>query len=189
VTNTPNSHIQPPYITEISPNGRVPAITDPNTNITLWESGAINQYLVETYDKNHSISYTTSPEKHLCNQWLHFQVSGQGPYYGQGVWFQRYHSEKIPSAVERYVNEVERVIGVLDTHLKKQGTGYLVGDKCTYADLAFVTWHVLIPYITGEERKIDIEGKYPEYDAWMKRMCAREAVEKAMADRAKAMAS
>jgi glutathione S-transferase len=181
------SLLQAPFNTEVSPNGRVPAINDPNTGLTLWESGAINQYLVDTYDKDQTISYTTSPEKHLCNQWLHFQASGQGPYYGQAAWFQHYHSEQIPSAVDRYLKEMERVMGVLETHLKKEGTPYLVGVKCTYADLSFVTWHNMVPFITGKDRKIDIEGKYPTYHAWMKRMWERPAVKKTLEDKAKAM--
>lgn len=187
VQTTSNSAYQAPFYTDVSRNGRVPAIHDPNTGLTLWESGAINQYLVETYDKDHTLSYTTSPEKHLCNQWMHFQVSGQGPYYGQAAWFSRFHSEQIPSAIERYLKEMERVMGVLDTHLKQQETEYLIGDKCTYADLAFVTWHIMVPFITGEERKIDIEGKYPTYNAWMTRMLERPAVKKTLDDKAKAM--
>lgn len=62
------------------------AIQDPNTGLTLWESGAILNYLIEQYDTKNLISYTTLKEKHHCNQWLHFQVSGQGPYYGQAGW-------------------------------------------------------------------------------------------------------
>lgn len=119
---------------------------------------------------------------------MHFQVSGQGPYYGQATWFMHFHAEKVPSAVERYVKEAERVISVLDTHLQKQGgdAPYLVGDKCTYADLAFVTWHNIVPYLTSGDKKIDIEGKYPKYDGWMKRLLERPAVKKMMADKAKA---
>lgn len=41
----------------INPNGRVPALEDPNTGITIWESGAILEYLVDTYDKEHTISF------------------------------------------------------------------------------------------------------------------------------------
>lgn len=68
----------PPY-EKINPNGRVPSIEDPNTGITLWESGAILEYLIETYDTKQKFTYTSSPEKFRLKQWLHFQVSGQGP--------------------------------------------------------------------------------------------------------------
>ena len=64
---------KPPF-EKINVNGRVPAIEDPNTGITLWESGAIIEYLQETYDKNNTLNYTTTPEKYLVKQWLHFQV-------------------------------------------------------------------------------------------------------------------
>jgi glutathione S-transferase len=40
--------------------------------------------------------------------------------------------------------------GVLDAHLKKSGGEWLVGEKCTYADLAFVPWYWLCPVIMGE---------------------------------------
>ncbi|KIX94986.1 uncharacterized protein Z520_09296 [Fonsecaea multimorphosa CBS 102226] len=129
--------------TKINANGRLPAIVDPNTGITLWESGAIVLYLIEEYDKEGKLSYKTAPEKYLLQQWLMFQVSGQGPYFGQAVWFARYHHEKLPSAINRYLDEIERVTSVLDTHLTTTKQAYLVGDKCTYADLSFVTWAFL----------------------------------------------
>lgn len=71
---------------DVNPNGRVPAIEDPNTGLTLWESGAIITYLIKQYDTKHAISYDTFPEEHLLNQFLHFQMSGQGPYYGVAGW-------------------------------------------------------------------------------------------------------
>ena len=80
---------------------------------------------------------------------------------------------------------MERVIGVLDAHLKKAGSTYLVGDKCTYADLAFVTWGSMVPWLQGEE-KVDLEGKYASYDAWMKRLMERPSVKKVLADKAAA---
>lgn len=103
-----------PFI-DINPNGRVPAIEDPNTGLTLWESGAIYQYLAEQYDTPaHHVSYGTLQERHLCNQWLHFQMSGQGPYFGQYSWFRHLHPEKIQSALDRYANEIKRVLGVIE---------------------------------------------------------------------------
>lgn len=70
----------PKYLDAINLNGRMPALQDPNTGITLWESGAIIEYLVETYDTEKKISFERgSPEDYQARQWLYFQVSGQGP--------------------------------------------------------------------------------------------------------------
>lgn len=78
--------VKQPEYEKINPNGRVPAIEDLNTGITLWESAAIMEYLVDTYDKEKKFTYTTFPEKWHVKQWLAFQISGQGPYFGQAAW-------------------------------------------------------------------------------------------------------
>ncbi|KAJ5874583.1 uncharacterized protein N7529_003013 [Penicillium soppii] len=167
----------------INPNGRVPAIKDPNTDITLWESGAIVEYLVETYDKQNTISFATgSKDYYLAKQWLHFQVSGQGPYFGQAVWFTRFHSEKIQSAIDRYVNEIRRVTSVLERAL--QGKQYLVGDKFSFVDAAFVPWYLIAPSVSG----IDMEKEFPNTAAWLKRVQDRPAIAKSVQDRAEAIA-
>ena len=58
-------------------------------------------------------------------------MTGQGPYFGQATWFARFHPEKLQSATDRYVNEIFRVIGVLELQLQRQldssGSGWLVG--------------------------------------------------------------
>ena len=58
------------------------------------------------------------------------------PYFGQVSWFQFFHAEKIPSAIERYQKEILRVFGVLESVLSKQE--WLVGGKLTIADLSFI---------------------------------------------------
>lgn len=170
-----------PYIS-LNPNGRVPAIEDPNTGVVLGESGAILQYIVETYDKSNSLTYNSSPEKYKVLQWLHFQMSGQGPYFGQKAWFSNYHAEKLLSAEERYANEIRRVLGVIDAHLKKQGTPYLVGDKCTFADLAWVTWNSLLGWLVPD---LDTEKEFPVFHAWNQRLVTRPAVKKVLEEKAK----
>ncbi|KAK5130506.1 hypothetical protein LTR08_001986 [Meristemomyces frigidus] len=199
------NELQLPYTTEImdfgdlkkepfesvNPNGRVPAIEDPNTGLTLWESGAIIEYLLETYDKSGTLSYLTGKEKWEAKCWLHFQTSGQGPYYGQRAWFMLYHPAKIDSCLDRYAAEIRRVLGVINAHLKKNGNQqFLVGDKCTYADLAMVPWHWLLlqkPFIMGEEFGAEWKREWPEAWAWNERLQARPAVVKAREARADAM--
>jgi glutathione S-transferase len=163
----------------------VPAIQDPNTNLTLWESGAIIEYLIDQYDTGNIISHSTFPEKYHAKQWLHFQMSGQGPYFGQAAWFSHFHPEKVPSAITRYRNEIKRVTMVLDKVLGDRE--YLVGDKCTYADLAFVTWYDAAPYCFADE-EVDLAKEFPNYGAWMGRLLARPSVQRMLENKKKAKA-
>lgn len=91
----PFTDVKKPEYVAINPNGRVPAIHDPNTDLTLWESGAIVEYLIERYDTKQKLSFPAgSAESYHAKQWLFFQTSGQGPYYGQAAWFIKYHGKK-----------------------------------------------------------------------------------------------
>jgi len=171
-----------PY-SDVNPNGRVPTIEDPNTGMKLWESGAIIEYLIAKYDKSQKLTHgTEGPEFWLEKQYLYLQVSGQGPYYGQLAWFKVYEPEKIPAAISRYENQMTRVVGVLDGILK--GKEWLVGNKCTYADLSFVTWNNIVT-VLGTHINVD---DYPNYKAWHNRLLARPAVKKTLEVQAKAMA-
>lgn len=170
---------------KINPNGRVPAIEDPNTGITLWESGAIVEYLVETYDKDKKISFTAgTPDYFHAKQWLHYQMSGQGPYFGQAVWFKMFHPEKIQSAQDRYVNEIRRVSGVLNRVLEKQD--WLAGGKYSYVDVAFVPWYEVVPWAASE---IDLEKEFPKLYEWLNRIKSRPAVAKVLKDKAEVKAA
>lgn len=76
------------------------------------------------------------------------------------------------------------MVSVIDLHLTKAGTPYLVGDKCTYADLSFITWAGIVPMLG-----IDVfEGgtKNLKYKAWMDRLQERDSVKKVLADKAEA---
>lgn len=62
--------------------------------------------------------------------------AGVGPMQGQSNHFTRYAPEQIEYGINRYQNETRRLYGVLDKHLSDAKTEYLVGDKCTIADIA-----------------------------------------------------
>lgn len=166
-----------PFIS-LNPNGRVPALVDPNQdNLTLFESMAIIDYLIAEYDTDAKLHYTTFEEKYAARCWGYFQVSGQGPYFGQAAWFHHYHPEKLQSVLDRYENEARRVTTVIETHLAKQGTDYLVGDKLTYADLAWVPYYNIWQRIAPGTDISDLKL----VQAWLARLNARPAVAKAAA--------
>jgi len=165
-----------PWFLAINPNGRIPALTDTfsdGESIRLFESGSIHQYLVEQYDKEHKISFPAgSRESYEVNNWLFFLNAGVGPMQGQANHFNRYAPEDIPYGKSRYTNETRRLYKVLDTHLASSKSGYLVGDKCTIADIAHWGWVSAAGYAG-----VEIE-EFPNLKAWEERMVNRPAVEK-----------
>lgn len=181
----PISDVKKPEYVAINPNGRLPTIEDPNLDLTLWESGAIVEYLIERYDTQHQISFPRgTPESYLAKQWLFFQTTGQAPYFGQAAWFKKFHHEHLPSALDRYVNEIDRVSKVLEGHLAQQeeehgrkpgfNGPWLVGNKMSYADLSFITWQKVITMIIDKDQYN--EDNYPVLKRWIASMVAREKV-------------
>ncbi|KAF9778818.1 hypothetical protein IL306_002896 [Fusarium sp. DS 682] len=85
---------------------------DPNTNVTLFESGAIVQYLIAQYDNKHLLSYPEDnlQEKWATNSWLMVQMSGQGPMFGQKMWFTYFHQKRnVETAISRYGEQNEEL--------------------------------------------------------------------------------
>jgi glutathione S-transferase len=76
------------------------------------------------------------------------------------------------------------VLSVIEAHLKKTGSKYLVGDKCTYADLAWVTWNNLLGWLVPD---LDVQKEFPGFAAWNARVCERPAVKKVLDAKAKKM--
>lgn len=119
-------------------------LNDPNNNVILWESLAIVEYLVHTYDteKKAKLHYEPhSPDWWMCQQWLAYQMGAQSPFFSLKAWFSNQHDEKVPSVIGRFADDVVRIASILEHYLEKSRGDYLVGEKCTFADLVFVPWN------------------------------------------------
>ncbi len=132
-----------PSFLKISPNNRMPAIVDPNgpggEPISVFESGAILQYLGRKTGK----FYPKAERARVAvDEWLFWQMGGLGPMAGQANHFRMYApaimKKKIPYAIDRYTDEVNRLFGVMNKRLAKNK--YLAGDKYTIADMACWGW-------------------------------------------------
>jgi glutathione S-transferase len=132
VDTAKNANLEPWFLA-INPQGHLPALTDihpDGSRVRLFESGAIMQYLIDTYDKNHRVSYPKgSPEAIEVNNWLFFQHSAVGPVHGEAEHFSHRAPEKIPYSIDRFTNKAVRLYIVLDKHLAATNTEYLVGNK------------------------------------------------------------
>ena len=146
----------------ISPNNKIPAITDLETKTNIFESGAIMLYLANKYRK-----YLSDKSYWPIMEWFMFQLTQVGPYLGQAHQFLYYHSGKSKFAEDRYINYVKRVYRTLDSRL--ENSEYL-GIEYSIADIA--TW----PWVARFERhRVDLKN-YPNVLRWYKLISKRSAV-------------
>lgn len=101
------------------------------------------------------------PEQYHAKQWLQFQTTTQGPVL-QGV-FHWAFVESNPEARASYVKNSRRVLQVLNDELI--GKKWLVGGKCSAADLSYVPFHSKLDFIMREAAP-DVEKDFMNVDAW-----------------------
>jgi GST-like protein len=162
-----------PSFLKISPNNRMPAIIDPEgpdgKPLSIFESGAILQYLGRKFGKFYPADERAKVE---VDQWLFWQVGGLGPMAGQAHHFRQYAPEKLPYAINRYTNEVNRLYGVMNKRLADRE--FLAGDY-SIADMASVGWTR-----SYKNQGQDLED-FPHLKRWFDAILARPAVERALA--------
>ena len=162
-----------PEFLKISPNNKIPAIVDedgPNGEpIALFESGAILIYLAEKTGR----FLPQQPRARMeVLQWLFWQMGGLGPMAGQNHHFVQYAPEQIPYAIARYVDETNRLYGVLNARLADRD--YVAGDY-SIADMAIYPW--VVPY---KKQKQSLED-FAHLKRWFEAIGARPAVQHAYA--------
>ncbi|KAH2410345.1 hypothetical protein KXV44_003335 [Aspergillus fumigatus] len=121
----------------------------------------ITRYLLTTYDAEHHFSYKEgSKEAEEVTNWIAFldkTIHGDNP----GETFTR-------KALRLYLH--------LEEHLQKAQSPYLVGKKCTLADL------VVFPYVaSASQANLDLE-RFPELTTWHDRLVRNPHVAKGMKD-------
>jgi len=155
-----------PAFLAISPNNRMPAIVDQDTGISVFEGGAILIYLAEKA----GILLPTETEKRFdVLQWLFWQAGGLGPMAGQLSHFVNYVLDDQPYAHERYFNEYDRLLAVMDVRLRDRE--FLAGEY-SIADIASFPW--VIPY----RRFGNDLDKFPNLRRWFDALKERPAVQR-----------
>lgn len=163
-----------PEFLRIAPNNRIPAIVDQAPQdggepISLFESGAILQYLAEKTGQFLSADLRVRTE---TLQWLYWQMGGLGPMAGQNHHFNVYAPVKIEYAIDRYVRETGRLYSVLNKHLEQRD--FIAGDY-SIADMASYPW------IVSHQRQSQNLDDFPHLKRWFQRIGERPATQRAYA--------
>ena len=161
-----------PEFLQISPNNKMPAIIDHkpverDLPISLFESGAILQYLAE---KTGQFLPKDKAGRAEVFQWLFWQMGGLGPMLGQNLHFGQYAPEKIPYAIDRYVNESKRLFEVMDKQLTNRE--FIAGDY-SIAAMASYSWGSKHPSLPLQL------SQFPNLTRWYQTIEQRPAVARA----------
>jgi GST-like protein len=162
-----------PDYAKINPNGKIPAIVDTEgpdgAPITIFESAAILVYLAKKAGK----FMPGDPEgRYRALEWLMFQISNIGPMFGQAYHFRSGAPERVLYAVDRYTNEVGRVLGVLERRLGE--AKYLAGPEYTIADIA--SW----PWVRNGHSYGQNMDEYPNVKRWIGEIAQRPGVRRGL---------
>ncbi|MFZ3324597.1 MAG: glutathione S-transferase N-terminal domain-containing protein [Methylocella sp.] len=163
-----------PEFLAISPNNRIPAIVDNDPGdggvpVSVFESGAILVYLAE---KTGRFLAPDLRGRMAALEWLFWQVGGLGPMAGQNHHFKQYAREKLAYAIERYVNETNRLYGVLNKRLADRA---FVAGNYSIADMAAYPW--IVPH-EAQGQKLD---DFLHLKRWFEAIKARPATQRAYA--------
>ncbi|MBN9148442.1 MULTISPECIES: glutathione S-transferase N-terminal domain-containing protein [unclassified Nitrobacter] len=164
----------------LNPNGKIPAILDPDgpggKPLALFESGAILQYLAE---KTGQFMTTDPARRWHAIQWLHFQMGGVGPMFGQVGFFHKFagkdFDDKRPR--DRYAAESKRLLGVMDAHLSTHR--WFAGDEYTIADISMLGWVRNLIGFYGARELVAFD-RFRHVAAWLERGLARPAVQRGL---------
>lgn len=159
----------------INPNHKLPAIVDQvpeggGPPITVFESGAILQYLAE---KSGRFIPASGAARASVLSWLTWQVAGIGPMGGQASHFLRYAPTGQDYAANRYMRELTRLLTVLEKRLAK--SVHVAGDDYSIADIAIWPGRA-----SGFVMGMGLED-WPATHDWFERVRTRPAVARAMA--------
>ncbi|TYL98930.1 glutathione S-transferase [Bradyrhizobium rifense] len=169
-----------PEFLSLNPNGKIPAILDPNgpggRPLPLFESGAILQYLAE---KTGKLLPQDAARRYQTIQWVHFQMGGIGPMFGQVGFFHKFagkdFEDKRPR--DRYVSEAKRLLGVMETHLA--GRQWFMDDDYTIADISMLGWVRNLIGFYGAGDLVEF-SQFKSVGSWLERGLARPAVERGL---------
>lgn len=151
---------------KINPNGKIPAIVDRKSGLTVFESGAILSYLSS---RTGCLLPATEAENVAVQQWLHFQIGSIGPMLGQLWWFLYGSKTGNAEAIQRYQTQSLRLYQVVDSRLSE--SAFIASENYSIADIAAFTW-----LRTWGELSLDITP-YTHVQRWLEVIAARPAVQ------------
>jgi glutathione S-transferase len=184
----PQTMAAPASLRAIHPLGKSPVITDDDgagTSLTIAESGAILEYLVETYGDGRLRPPPATAERRACTYWLHYAEGSLMPLLLLKLvldrmsrppmpFFLRPVARKIAGAVTAAMvgPRLTQHLDYLEAHLS--ASSWFAGSEFSVADI-----QMSFPLEAAASRA-GLNGGRPALMAWLERIHARPAYRRAL---------
>jgi len=179
----PQTMLAPAALREVHPLGKSPVLTD--GDLTLAESGAIVEYLVERYGKGRLIPPADTRERLRYRYWMHFAEGSAMPPLVMKLVFDRMEKGPMPFFVRPVARaiagrvkkafiepNIARQLDFMEAELGK--SRWFAGDELTAADI-----QMSFPLEAAAARG-GLDAKRPHLMAFLARIHAREAYRRAL---------
>lgn len=179
----PKTMLAPPELRKVHPLGKSPVLTE--DGLTLAESGAILEYLVERHGNGRLAPPPGSPERLRWRYWMHFAEGSAMPPVLLKLVFDRVASAPVPF----FVKPVARAIAAkaqssfIDPQIANQlafmegelaRSTWFAGEEFSAADI-----QMSFP-LEAVASRAGIGAKHPHLMAFLERIHARPAYRKAL---------
>jgi glutathione S-transferase len=174
--------LAPPALRAVHPLGKSPVVTD--GDLTLAESGAILEYLVERYGNGRFVPPRDTPEYLRYRYWMHYAEGSAMPPLLLKLVASRIANAKVPFFVKPITRKIagslesEFVDPQLKLHFgyiakELEATGWFAGNEFTAADV-----QMSFPVEAGAKRAG--AESHPSIRAFIDRIHARPAYQRAL---------
>jgi glutathione S-transferase len=175
--------LAPPELLEVHPLGKSPVITD--GDVTIAESGAIIEYLVNKYDDGTLLPAAGTPERLAYTYWLHYAEGTFAPLMLLSLVLGRIETAPMPffakpiakgiagKVRDNYLSaNVKRNLDYMEPTLSE--STWFCGDELTAADvqMSFA--------VEAAEVRTNLSEDYPKLAAFLERVRARPAYKRAL---------
>lgn len=162
------------FFAQRTPTGKLPTLED--GEVVLCESGAILEYVLERYGEGRLAPAPGTAERAAFLQWVHFAESTAFPPIGILAWLGRYREDGANYG-PLLADARERAAACLDFVEEGLGDGpYLLGEF-SGADV-MMGFTVVAAQLLGA---LDAEKRHPRLGAYLGRLQARPAFQRALA--------
>lgn len=173
--------LAPPEMLEIHPLGKAPVITD--AGVTVAESGAIIEYLVNKYDDGKLLPEEGTAQRLAYTYWLHYAEGTFAPLMFMSLVMRRI--ESAPLLVRPIAKGIAAKVrnGYLDANVQRNldfmeatlsESTWFCGERMTAADvqMSFA--------LEAAEVRTDLSASYPHLAAFLDRVRSRPAYKAAL---------